>query len=67
LPVGDEWYHIDLSWQQFPVGSVVQEFIVLDRQDLGDSEATIQRCALLLQRVESYFRKLSQSLPPYGA
>jgi hypothetical protein len=64
LPVGDEWYHIDLSWQQFPTGSVVQEFVVLDRQDLGDGEATIQRCALLLQRVEDYFRGLSQSLPP---
>jgi hypothetical protein len=63
LPVGDEWYHIDLSWQQFPAGSVVQEFVVLDRQALGDSEATIQRCALLLKRVEGYFRNLSQPLP----
>ena len=61
LRVGDEWYHIDSSWQQFPTGSVVREFIVLDRQDLDDSEATIQLCALLLKRVEDYFRKLSQS------
>jgi hypothetical protein len=67
LSVGDDWYHIDLSWQQFPAGSVVQEFVVLDRQDSGDSEATIQRCALLLMRVEGYFRKLPQSLPPRGA
>jgi hypothetical protein len=52
LLTGDEWYHIDLSWQQFPAGSVVKEFVVLDRQDLGDNEATIQRCALLLKRVE---------------
>jgi hypothetical protein len=51
LPVGDGWYHIDLSWQQFPAGSAVQNFIVLDRQNLGDSEATIQRCELLLKRV----------------
>jgi hypothetical protein len=51
-PVGDNWYHIDLSWQQFPAGSVVQEFVVLDRQDFGDSEAIIRRCALLLKRVE---------------
>jgi hypothetical protein len=63
LPVGDEWYHIDLSWQQFPAGSVVQEFVVLDRQALSDSEATMQRCALLLKRVEGYFRNLSQPLP----
>src|ERR1700686_3279289 len=63
LPVGDEWYHIDLSWQQFPAGSVVQEFVVLDRQALGDSEATVQRCALLLKRVEGYLRNLSQPLP----
>jgi hypothetical protein len=67
LPVGDKWYHIDLSWQQFPTGSVVKEFVVLDRQHLGDSEAAIQRCALLLKRVEGYFRKLPQSLPPYSA
>jgi hypothetical protein len=52
LLVGDMWYHIDLSWQQFPAGSVVREFVVLDRQDLGDSEATLRRCALLLKRVE---------------
>ena len=54
LPVGDDWYHIDLSWQQFPLGSAVREFVVLDRQNLGDSEATIQRCVLLLQRVATY-------------
>jgi hypothetical protein len=63
LPVGNEWYQIDLSWRQFPAGSVVREFLVLDRQDLDDSEATVQRCALLLERVESYLRNLSQSLP----
>jgi hypothetical protein len=67
LPIGDAWYHIDLSWQQFPAGSVVREFVVLDRRDLSDSEATVQRCALLLERVESYFRKLSRPEPLYGA
>jgi hypothetical protein len=56
LSIGDEWYHIDLSWQQFPTGSVVKEFVVLDRRYLGDSEATMQRCALLLRRVEDYLR-----------
>jgi hypothetical protein len=59
LPVGDSWYHIDLSWQQFPTGSVVREFVVLDRHNLGDSEATIERCVLLLRRVEDYLRSPS--------
>jgi hypothetical protein len=59
LLVGDEWYHIDLSWRQFPVGSVIREFVVLDRRFTGDSEATILRCALLLTRVEGYLRNLS--------
>ncbi len=54
LPVGADWYHIDLSWQQFPPGSVVKDFVVLDRTKLGDSEATVGRCALLLRRVEAY-------------
>lgn len=59
LPVGAEWYHIDLSWQQFPAGSVVREFVVLDRQNLVDGESAMERCALLLKRVEDY---LSNSL-----
>ena len=57
LQIGQDWYHIDLSWQQFPSGSVVQEFAVLDRGSLGDSEATIQRCALLLKRVQTYLEQ----------
>lgn len=56
LPVGGAWYHIDLSWQQFPAGSVVGEYEVLDRNNLGDSEATVARCALLLRRVEDCLR-----------
>ena len=54
LLVGDAWFHIDLSWQQLPAGSVVREFVILDRRNAGDSEATVQRCALLLTRVETY-------------
>jgi hypothetical protein len=54
LPAGDKWYHIDLSWNQFPAGSVVREFVVLDRHDFGDGEAALERCALLLKRVEAY-------------
>jgi hypothetical protein len=54
LHVGDDWYHIDLSGQQFPAGSIVQEFVIIERQELHDSEATVQRCALLLKRVDDY-------------
>ena len=57
LRVADIWIHIDLSWQQFPPGSVVRAFTVLDRHALNDSDATRQRCALLLQRVESHLGK----------
>jgi Phytanoyl-CoA dioxygenase (PhyH) len=48
---GDAIEHIDLSWRQFPPGSSVRKFKVLDRHALGDSPATVERCALLLQRV----------------
>ncbi len=53
----NDWYHIELSWQQFPPGSRVIEFIALDRNNLGDSPATIKRCELLLSRVEKYLSK----------
>lgn len=60
LPVGGEWHHIDLSWQQFPASAAVRAFAVLDRRTLNDSAATLQRCALLLTRVESRLRDVSQ-------
>lgn len=60
LPAGDKWYHIDFSWDQFPARSVIREFVVLNRHDLGDSEATLERCALLLNRVEAYLCNSSQ-------
>ena len=47
-----EW--IDLSWRQFPRGSVVRRFERLDRRHLGDSPPTVERCALLLRRVLSH-------------
>jgi hypothetical protein len=56
LRIGDDWYHIDLSWQQFPAGSVIQEFVIVERQELNDSELTMQRCALLLKRVDDYLK-----------
>jgi len=48
---GDDAEWIDLSWTQFPPGSIVQKYEVLDRNSLGDSRATVERCALLLRRV----------------
>jgi hypothetical protein len=44
-----EW--IDLSWKQFPPGSVVEACELLDRKALGDSPAAIARCERLLRRV----------------
>jgi hypothetical protein len=43
--------HVDLTWQQFPEGSQVVRFRVLDRHSLGDSPPTVLRCQLLLERV----------------
>lgn len=54
IDVNGALYHIDLSWQQFPVGSTVQSFEILNRDDISDSEETVKRCALLLERVQKY-------------
>ena len=45
---------IDLSWKQFPPGTVVRRFELLDRPLLGDSPPTLERCELLLRRVLSH-------------
>lgn len=45
---------VDLSWQQFPPGSVVQGFELLDRRQLGDGPGAIARCERLLGRVLGY-------------
>ena len=50
-----EW--LDLSWKQFPVGSAVRQFVLLDRNSLGDSERARARCALLLDRVLAHLAK----------
>lgn len=57
LKVKDDLYHIDLTWQQFPHGSKVREYTILDRNELGDSEPTVKRCSLLLERVTSHLDK----------
>lgn len=51
LQVNGKIYHIDLTWQQFPPGSSVRSFEILDRDTIDDSESTIKRCELLLERV----------------
>lgn len=51
------WYHVDLTWQQFPAGSVVRGFAALDRDNLDDGEIAVQRCALLLERVERHLAR----------
>jgi len=56
LRVAGELYHIDLSWQQFPVGSSVREYEILNRETLNDSVSTVKRCELLLQRVSRYLQ-----------
>ena len=56
LKVKDNLYHIDLTWQQFPQGSKVREYTILDRNQLGDSEPTVKRCELLLERVTNYLK-----------
>jgi len=47
-------YHIDLTWQQFPHGSIVKGYAIRDRETLGDSEATLKRVDTLLRRVVHY-------------
>lgn len=43
--------HVDMTWQQFPEGSKVLRFKILDRHALDDSAPTIVRCRMLLERV----------------
>ena len=46
--------HVDLTWQQFAAGSSVRSWTVRDRETLGDSRETRERCALLLSRVQEH-------------
>lgn len=47
-------YHIDLSWRQFPTGSSVRNYKIRERESLGDSPPTIERCNVLLERITQY-------------
>jgi hypothetical protein len=47
-------YQVDLTWQQFPHGSTVRNYLFRDRETLGDGERTRQRCARLRNRVVAH-------------
>jgi hypothetical protein len=49
-------YHIDLTWQQFPQGSLVKEYKIRDRETLGDGKETLRRIEILLHRVSSHLQ-----------
>lgn len=55
---GDGAGWVDLTWKQFPPGSVVRRFEILDRNALGDSQGTQERCALLLRRVLAHLARV---------
>jgi hypothetical protein len=57
LVVDGNEIHIDLSWQQFPPGSVVREYVVRDKRTLDDSEQTTRRVEILLGRVQDYLQR----------
>jgi len=50
-------YHIDFTWCQFPAGAVVKRWHVRDRHSLEDSQGTITRVAMLLDRVKEHLNK----------
>ena len=54
LKSNESEYHIDLTWQQFPKGSIVKGWKIRERETLGDSKETIERIELLKQRVKGY-------------
>jgi hypothetical protein len=59
LPVGaGPLSHLDLTWHQFDAAARVCASEVLNREKLGDSQTTIERCDLLQARVVHW---LSQS------
>ncbi len=58
LSVNDSSYHIDLTWQQFPHGSYVKSYVILDRTKLNDGPETVKRCGILRKRVEARLQKI---------
>lgn len=54
LPTEAGGIHLDLTWQQFPHGSIVREWHVRDRDTLNDSASTVGRVEQLLGHVRAY-------------
>jgi DNA-directed RNA polymerase subunit E'/Rpb7 len=54
LEVDGAQHHIDITWQQFPHGSVIKNWKLRDRQTLGDGQKTTYRVELLHKRVKKY-------------
>jgi hypothetical protein len=50
---GGTAFHIDLTWQQFPLGSTVRNYALRDRSSLEDSPQTLSRVEILLRRVKA--------------
>jgi hypothetical protein len=67
LPSADGPRDIDLTWQQFPYGSSVCNFELLDRDKFRDSDETTARCALLLHRVVVHLIKARSPHPAIEA
>lgn len=59
LDIDGSRLHIDLSWQQFPPGSKVREYRILDRNDFKDGNEARGRVNLLLKRVAKYLESLN--------
>jgi len=54
LTVGDQQIHLDLTWQQFPHGSLVKNWKIRLRDTYNDSQPTVERFERLLQRVQHH-------------
>ncbi|CAM3273258.1 hypothetical protein OCAE111667_01130 [Occultella aeris] len=59
LRVGCDLMAVDLTWQQFPPGSVVASRQTLDRHELGDTPQTIARCDRLLAAVNVRLNRIA--------
>lgn len=51
--------HVDLTWSQFHSASKVVDYKLLNRYALGDSQPTMLRCEMLLQRVVAHLHSRS--------
>ncbi|WP_223402650.1 YunG family protein [Occultella gossypii] len=64
LCVGLDLMAIDLTWQQFPPGSVVASRQTLNRLELGDTPPTVARCDRLLTAVNARLNQIVTSENP---